>query len=326
MESYQNFNWESYQDFNWESYVHKYNLTMIDNKLSAWKNWINEGIAKNNRQICTDNGALFPLSGSLICRDSEETKERNVEEQSSEELCQNNIDNYFNNHVFKKCLVFYHTWPTINNAESECIYRFKHACYLANINFIMIDNNGTIINPNHVLNGININNINKKHIDALISIHWESPKNTDFFTVCFLWNPLEYYDNTSLNTVLKYDAYVSCCSNIIDKVIKLLRPDKNIIATVNHSISEPLLEYEYKNFKCFYIGINWELCTNKPTRYSKLLKLLDRDNLINIYGPDRFLGINIWNGYNNYVGEIPFDGLSIIKAISDTGICLVLSS
>jgi hypothetical protein len=287
----------SFENFNWELYVNYYNIDNINNKLSAWKDWINKGISLNRN--------IYKIDDAYHTKDT--------------------INKYFNNHPFKKCLVFYHTWPTINNGETECIKKFQYACNKTDINFIIIDNNGTIINDNHLLNGINIRCIDKKYIDAVISLHWESPKNTDFFTVYFLWNPIEYYDQTSIERLKNFDAYVSCCSPSVDKITKLIT-NKNIIANVNHSLSEPLLEYDHKNFKCFYIGINWELCGNKPTRYSKLLKSLDRENLINIYGPRRFLGINVWEGYNNYVDEINFDGISIIHEISKSGICLVLSS
>lgn len=124
---------------------------------------------------------------------------------------------------------------------------------------------------------------------------------------------------------MNYDAYVSCYSPILDKFVNLLK-DKEIIGYVNHSLYTPILNYNFTSFKCFYIGINWELCSNKPTRYSKLLKLLDSHNLINIYGPKIFLNINIWKGYNSYSSEINFDITSIIHEINKSGICLVLSS
>jgi hypothetical protein len=232
---------------------------------------------------------------------------------------------YFKNLNKNATFVFYDSWPNFNNAERELLKRIEYSCALSNIEFITISNNGIINLSHHPLYNKNVNDIDTKYIDAIISLHWESPKNTDFFTVYFLWNPIEYYDQTNIERLKNFDTYVSCCSPSVDKITKLIT-NKNIIANVNHSLSEPLLEYDHKNFKCFYIGINWELCSNKPTRYSKLLKSLDRENLINIYGPRRFLGINVWEGYNNYVDEINFDGISIIHEISKSGICLVLSS
>jgi len=337
----------SFGNFDWELYVKYYNIDNIHNRLSAWKNWINKGILLNRKIYMTINNFdwIFYCQSYNVKANSREEAIINWFESDNYRYKNKNdyindynkarsntiidldiINKYFDNHPFKKCLAFYHTWPSINNAESECLQRFQNACNKADINFIIIDNNGTIINDNHLLNEINIRNINKKYIDAIISLHWESPKNTDMFTVYFLWNPIEYYDKISIDRLLKFDAYVSCYSPSIDKVVKLMTNNKNIIANVNHSLCEPLLDYNQKNFKCFYIGINWELCTQKPTRYSKLLKLLDRDDLINIYGPRRFLGINIWEGYKNYVDEIQFDGVSIVHEISKSGICLVLSS
>jgi len=323
----------SFENFDWELYKNYYNIDNINDRLSAWKNWINYGIVLD-RKIYTTIDSKFRIDAIINRFESINLRYKNKNEfiidynKSRGNITINSdiINDYFNNHPFKKCLVFYHSWPTINNGEAECLKRLQNACNKIDINFIIIDNNGTIINVNHLLYGLNIMNIDKKYIDAIISLHWESPKNTDFFTVYFLWNPIEYYDSVSIDRLKNYDAYVSCYSSSIDKITKLITNNKNIIANVNHSLSEPLLEHDQKDYKCFYIGINWELCTKKPTRYSTLLKALDQIDLINIYGPRRFLGINIWEGYKNYIDEIPFDGVSIIYEIAKSGICLVLSS
>jgi glycosyltransferase involved in cell wall biosynthesis len=233
------------------------------------------------------------------------------------------IEKKTNIYSYRGCLAFYDTWPDINNAEKECLIRFEYACKENNILYLLINNDGMIKNNN--LYGININNIEKKYINAIISLHWDSPKNSDHYTINFLWNPIEFYDKNNIQKILDYDAYVSCYSPIMDKFIELYS-DKKIIGYVNHSLCTPILNYDFTSFKCFYVGINWELCTNKATRYSRLLKLLDSNNLINIYGPKNFLGINIWEGYTSYSGEINFDGTSIIHEINKSGICLVLSS
>ena len=73
-----------------------------------------------------------------------------------------------------------------------------------------------------------------------------------------------------------------------------------------------------------YCGINWEKLTGKKGRFDELLKKLDENNLISIYGPEIFHGIRPWEGYRNYKGEIPFDGISMIKEIAKCGIALVI--
>jgi hypothetical protein len=78
--------------------------------------------------------------------------------------------------------------------------------------------------------------------------------------------------------------------------------------------------------KLFYIGINWERINGDRGRYHDLLTLLDEEGLIQIFGPEVFLGIKPWEGYKSYSGEIPFDGKSVIEKINAAGICLALSS
>jgi hypothetical protein len=53
---------------------------------------------------------------------------------------------------------------------------------------------------------------------------------------------------------------------------------------------------------------------------------LDSLNQIKIYGPRIFQGYNIWQGYKNYVRELPFDGESVVKELNALGAGLVLSS
>lgn len=61
---------------------------------------------------------------------------------------------------------------------------FKNRCKEINIFYLVINNEGIILNDN--LNGININIIDKKYINAIISLHlWCSPKNTDDYKIHF---------------------------------------------------------------------------------------------------------------------------------------------
>ena len=77
--------------------------------------------------------------------------------------------------------------------------------------------------------------------------------------------------------------------------------------------SNPQLRMNTKLMPC---GINWEKLTGKKGRFDELLKKLDENNLISIYGPEIFHGIRPWEGYRNYKGEIPFD-----RDLNDKGNC-----
>ena len=88
-----------------------------------------------------------------------------------------------------------------------------------------------------------------------------------------------------------------------------------------------------KNPRLFYVGTNWQN-TDRDTNFQKdtrgsvinLLNKLDNMNIVNIFGPQKFGNIIPWKGFKSYKGEIQFDGISVMKKLQETGICLVLST
>jgi glycosyltransferase involved in cell wall biosynthesis len=94
---------------------------------------------------------------------------------------------------------------------------------------------------------------------------------------------------------------------------------------LNTTLSGPILDTFNENYKCFYVGTNWELVYDYLT-YNRqivvdLIKKMDNLDIISIYGPKK-----AWKDVKSYVGEIDFDGTSIVYEIKKCGICLVLSS
>lgn len=75
-----------------------------------------------------------------------------------------------------------------------------------------------------------------------------------------------------------------------------------------------------------YVGINWEAVTNHPARHTALLRALEQESLLSIFGPARLRGVAPWEGWRAYKGELPFDGVSVVHTAADCGIVLVLSS
>jgi hypothetical protein len=239
------------------------------------------------------------------------------------------IIKYFTNSNKNGVFVFYDSWPNLNNAEKELLRRIEVSCNIANIDFFTITNNGVVNLKSHPLYNININDIDKKYIDAVITLHWESPKSTKHLTLSVLWHPLEHYhvDFSRLDKVSKSDGFLLSGSSIIDDYFLANHPGKPFFTPFYTSLSTPIEPIVVKdNIKCFYIGINWEKIIKKKSRYVNLLRNLDNENLINIYGPKVLEGKNVWEGYKNYLHEIPFDGVSVIKYINEAGLCLVLNS
>ncbi len=70
--------------------------------------------------------------------------------------------------------------------------------------------------------------------------------------------------------------------------------------------------------KLFYVGV--------LPRYEKLLSKLDNSGRLDIYGHETAFGISPWKKFKSYRGNIPFDGVSIIKKMHESGIVLALHS
>ena len=198
----------------------------------------------------------------------------------------NIINDYFYNND-NKHIVFIDSWPNINNAEKELLKRFEIACNKLNFVYLSIDNNGIILND-HRLKNMNIQHIDKNNILCIISLHFSSPKISHHYTLSMLWNPLDFYkyEIDIKNTILS-DGFISCYSDIVDNYFTYISK-KNIIGHINTTISEPILEYTFGNYKCFYIGINWEIVNpnnidNRRSNILNILKELENNNLISIY-------------------------------------------
>jgi len=249
------------------------------------------------------------------------------------------IDAYFENATFKIHIGLYNTWPDVNNAEKEVIFRIINSCNLISVGVIVISNNGTITGMSNIkddkfkgLQNMNLNAIPKKYISFVLSLHYDSPKTTHHVTLHALWNPINFMnDPQHIQNFKTFDGYLSCYSKPIDD-FKNSITNKPIIGYLNHTMST--LQDISTTFNdesiCFYVGVNWERVNPTVESFRKnvlnLLKNLEVHNLASIYGPTKFLNVNVWKGFPSYKGEIPFDGVSVIHEIKKCGICLVLSS
>lgn len=250
------------------------------------------------------------------------------------------INIYFENSTFNNHIGLYNTWPDVNNAEKEVLFRIINACNLISVGVIVISNDGTITGMSNIRNdkfkrlqNMNLNEIPKKYISFVLSLHYDSPKTTHHLTLHALWNPINYMsDPRHIQNFKTFDGYLSCYSKPIDE-FKNSITNKPIIGYLNHTLSMPLHDVSTifnDKSTCFYVGINWEMLNPSVKSFRKnvlnLLKNLEACNLVSIYGPTNFLNVNVWKGFTSYKGEISFDGVSVIHEIKKCGICLVLSS
>ncbi|MDQ7989776.1 MAG: glycosyltransferase [Candidatus Dactylopiibacterium sp.] len=218
-------------------------------------------------------------------------------------------------------------WPTLKTAEDECIARITQAARQLGIECIEIGPDGTWLSDS-------TRNVNQGNVDFVIHLHYDTPKNYDAFSFVALWNPLKFYfewgyERCSRN-LTTHDDFISCGSDAADDhVYRMIRGEKTHLPAkfrVYHSTPGVVHEPTLGDQKLFYAGINWEAVSGGKSRHQEVLKLLDKTGGLRIYGPQTFHGIKVWAGYQSYVKEIPFDGISMIHEIAKAGVALVLSS
>jgi hypothetical protein len=218
-------------------------------------------------------------------------------------------------------------WPAIKTAEDECIARLKIAALALGLECVEIHADGRLIEtPTRT--------VTKNDVDFVLHLHYDTPKFYDVFSFVALWNPLHFYhewgyQRTSRN-LLTHDDFVSCSSRAADdQVSRMVRNEMTHLPplfNLYHSTADIVYPPSLGDQKLFYIGINWEAINGGKSRHQDVLKRLDRTGLMRIYGPTIFQNVKVWNGYESYVKEIPFDGVSMLQEISKAGIALVLSS
>jgi len=215
----------------------------------------------------------------------------------------------------------------IKNAEDECVARIKHSASRLGIDVFEILPDGRYLeDPNRV--------ICPDDVDFVLHLHYQTPKNYDAFSIVALWNPVRFYmewdyQRTSRN-LLTHNDFLSCGSAPADGMVRRKIQDSpchiDEFFTLYHSVHENVHPPSLGEAKLFYAGINWDVLQGKGSRHGSVLRILEGTGHIKIFGPKLFMGIDVWNGFNSYQGEIPFDGFSMIHEISKAGVSLVLSS
>ncbi|HUB27510.1 MAG TPA: glycosyltransferase [Tepidisphaeraceae bacterium] len=218
-------------------------------------------------------------------------------------------------------------WPKIRAAEDENVARMKLTAKSLGLECVEITPDGRALNPPHEL-------LTQSDIDFVIHLHFETPKAYNVFSFVALWNPVQFYHDWGYRRfsrhLLTHDDFLSCSATGTDDHIgRLIASDPTRLGpcfTMYHSLSEPILEPTLGERKIFYAGINWERLGKKKGRHQEILDRLDQAGDIRIFGPKIFQGVNVWEGYQTYSGQIPFDGVSVMREINRCGIALVLSS
>ncbi len=228
-------------------------------------------------------------------------------------------------------------WPGDMSAEAEVLTRFKRAAEENQIGYVMLDNFGHILDEQQ--------KATEQFVDAdslsfIITTHYETPKILNGFHYHTLWNPpeiplnLDYYTKRVTNNYIMNEDFLIYDSGGMSNHLRsmLMNCPRTLegasMLTASFPVSS-ILPPRLDDPTMFYCGMNWEKTVHGTNRHEGLFKLLDRTGKVKFFGPESvpaWGGLRPWEGYNCYVGSIPFDGFSILKEINKCGICLVLSS
>jgi len=219
-------------------------------------------------------------------------------------------------------------WDGLKNAEYEVIERFRATADDLGVELVEIDSTGKMLDGSG-------KDVSSADVDFVLHLHFETPKSYDAYSYVALWNPLKFYFEWGYEKftshLLSHDDYISCGSAWADDHVKrrIMEDETRDIdfPVINHTLSKPILKTNLDDPRIFYAGINWErLGKEGKGRHQGVLEILDSQDVIKIFGPKRFLGVDVWEGYKNYSGFIPFDGSSLIEEINKCGVSLVFSS
>jgi len=157
--------------------------------------------------------------------------------------------------------------------------------------------------------------------DMVLATHEFSPKLTHFPTIGVIWSPNDYFgeDRLRLQNILSYDGCLVATPSLRKWTTEFFAKHGKLapISTFNFlptainigrktPVNDPSL---------FYAGVHWD-----GKRHGDLFTELEGRCPLQIYGKQER-----WKGKTkHYVGSLPFDGTSVVQAISNCGITLAL--
>ena len=210
-------------------------------------------------------------------------------------------------------------WVGRPAAEHETVERFKKAAILIGHEIVELRADGKTLEGQ------------KASIDFIINLHFASGKSTNDLTYGALWNPWNFYHGWGFSKTyanqISNDYLISCNADKIDVRFSGSDAPEIIPQILSHTVPPDYKVPELRtNRKLFYVGINWEKSSNRHGRHHDLLKKLDGLGILEIYGPKKIGHARPWEGFKSYIGDLPYDGTSVIEAANRVGAVLVLSS
>jgi hypothetical protein len=214
-------------------------------------------------------------------------------------------------------------WADRPVAEHEVIARLRGAAEARGHELVELNPDGSALRDAAT----------RPQLDLVLNLHYLSPKALDVPHVGLLWNPIEFYHNFGFVPhfahQVSHDYLATAGAKSVEAAFAPFRPDlfAEPLPLVNHTVPKRYLAPQRRtDRKLFYVGVNWERVIGIGGRHSDLLGRLDDAGMSEIYGPRKIESFVPWEGYQTYRGDLPFDGWSVIEAISRAGSALVASS
>ena len=225
-------------------------------------------------------------------------------------------------------------WPDLKNAEYEMIERIRQTDY----DITVVDYLGFDVDSGRCLNTATLH----RDFDFALSLHYDTPKLLNIRTFYWISNPVPFmhlrheYLSHIFHNKRAFDGYILNCSDYLTAHIRNLLGSEwpgavyeMHQACARSAIKPPRPPEELPPEtarKIFYCGVNWERCLGRVNRANGLLEILQARDLADFYGPEKFFEFHPWEDFTSYKGEIPFDGVSMLKVMSEYRAVLAISS
>ena len=162
--------------------------------------------------------------------------------------------------------------------------------------------------------------INQVKPDFVLSLHFRTPKLTEYPTYGCMWNPPSVIESdlAFIKNILTYDGYLSSSGTVDAWLHHLLYGRSKQSFTIpfytscNHALYRPP---NLENPHLVYLGTNWD-----GPRFKPLFEALDPQEFMEVYGQEL-----AWAYLqNSYRGTLPFDGISVLNTLNQAGVGLCL--
>jgi hypothetical protein len=162
--------------------------------------------------------------------------------------------------------------------------------------------------------------INQIKPDFVLSLHFRTPKLTEYPTYGCMWNPPAVIESDPcfIKNILTYDGYLSSSSKVDLWLHHLLYGRAKKFFTLPFYTSCNHVVYQAPNLNdphLVYFGTNWD-----GPRFKQLFEQLDHQEFMQVYGKE-----TAWEYLkNSYCGALPFDGTSVLSTLNQAGVGLCL--